>query len=112
MAEIEDVTLGRAALLQHVPCPLLDDRPRCQQDRRIQVALERFPRCDPVHGFVQRHPPVHPDDVRTGLAQEPEQFASADAEVEAGNAGCRHRGEDLPLSEERSAVSSSWDPGP
>ena len=72
VAEVEDVTLGRAPAIQHLTRPALDDLPRRQQDDRIEVALQRLPWLDTADCLVQRYPPVHPDDIGARLAHRAE----------------------------------------
>ena len=60
VAEVEHVTLGRAARVQHLPGPLLDDLPRGEQDRRVQVALQGLARRRPGARLVQRRPASPP----------------------------------------------------
>ncbi len=48
-----------------------------------RLPLECLAGADPAGRLVQRHPPVDADDVRARLAEEPEQLAGADAEVDA-----------------------------
>ncbi len=84
--QVEHVALGRAAALDHVPGPFLDDLPGGQQHRRIQVALQRLARFHPPDGLVKRDAPVDPDHVRAGLAHQAEQLAGTDPEVDARHA--------------------------
>ena len=90
------MAFGRPAPIQHLARALLNDIPGCQEDDRIEIALQRLPRLDPADRLVQGHPPVHSYDVGTRLAHCPEQLAGADAEVNPGHAGVGQRGEDPP----------------
>ena len=59
---------GGPAPVEHLQCTLLDYLPRCHQDRRVQVALQRLARLDPADGLIQRHSPVDTDHVRSRFA--------------------------------------------
>ena len=94
VAEVEHVALGR-------PAP--GQRRRGRGARRPPTGRAGSPgrgcpaapcRADPARGLVERHPPVDADDVGPGLAQQAEQLAGADAEVDARHAEVGQPGED------------------
>ena len=62
----------------------------------VEVALQRLAAADPARRLVERDPPVDADHVRARLAEQAEQLAGADAEVDARHAGRGERGEDPP----------------
>src|SRR5215469_17161255 len=88
------MALGRAAAIQYLARPALDDLPGRQQDDRIKVALQRLPWLDPADRLIERYPPVHSYDIGARLAHRAEKLARADAEVNPGHAGVGQRGED------------------
>src|SRR3569833_3879075 len=57
-AEVEHVALRRTALREDLAGAGLAHVPRREQADRVQVALERLARVDPVYGVVQGHTPV------------------------------------------------------
>ena len=87
MAEVEDVALGGGALGEDAADLAVDDVPAGEQQRRVEVALQRPARPHAGGGDVQRQPPVDPDDVGAGLAHRAQQLAGADPEVDARQAG-------------------------
>ena len=70
-----------------------EHRPRGRQQRGVEIALHRVRRSDPAARLGQRHPPVDPDHLRTGLAHQAEEFGGADAEMDPRYAGRRHGGQ-------------------
>ena len=59
-----------------------DEIVRSIEHRRIEIPLYALVFADSGPPFVERHPPVEPDDVTAGLADVPEQLAGADPEVD------------------------------
>ena len=87
VAEVEDVALGGGALGEDAADLAVDDVPAGEQQRRVEVALQRPGPAAAGGGDVQRQPPVDPDDVGAGLAHGAQQLAGADPEVDARQAG-------------------------
>ena len=83
VAEVEDVPARGPALLDHPAHLAVDRRPVGEQHGGVEVALQRPPGPDPAGGLVERHPPVDADDVGAGVADQRQQLAGADAEVDA-----------------------------
>ncbi len=81
--QVEDVPRCRSGPPEHVSRLFGHHLPGGEADRRVEVALDRMQRSEPRSGRVQRHPPVHSDDLRAGLGHEAEQLAGADAEEDA-----------------------------
>ena len=92
MAEVEHVAFGRAARVQDTDRSPLDDVPGGQQDRRVEIALQRLARVHPAHRLIERHPPVHSDHVGSRLAHHSEQFTGVHAEVQPRDTGPGQRG--------------------
>src|SRR5215470_4278944 len=63
MAEVEDVTLGLGAGIEHVARALLDHRPGGEDGRRVEVALNGLSRADALRGDIERYAPVDADDI-------------------------------------------------
>ncbi len=68
MTEVEDVALGGPAGGQGRLDPFAHHRPRGEQDRGVEVALQGVGRADPPGGLVQRDAEVDADDVRPAPA--------------------------------------------
>ena len=81
VAEIEDVSRPSARARQHVVGRREHAIERAEQQRRIEVALDRAVEADALPGFVERRPPVGADHVAAGVAQLAENRARADAEM-------------------------------
>ena len=81
------MSLGRPPRGEHVPHLRLHDLPRREDQGRVEVALHRLAWSDAHHGVVQRHPPVHPDDVGAGRAHVVQQLPRTHAEVDARDVG-------------------------
>src|SRR2546426_12629421 len=62
--EVEDMPAAAAGSPQHVARPLPNQLRRAEQDRRLQVALDRTVLADPDPAPVDRPPPVAADSVR------------------------------------------------
>ena len=82
VAEVEDVPAGRAALLDHPAHLPVDGGAVGQQHGRVEVALQRAVRSHAAGSLVERHPPVHADDVGPRGADQRQQLTGADAEVD------------------------------
>ena len=85
---------GGAALLEHPAHLPVDRRAVGEQHRGVEVALHRVAGADAAGGLVQRHPPVDTDDVGARVADQRQQLAGADAEVDPRDVVGRHRVED------------------
>ncbi len=70
------------------------DVPVAQHHGRVEVALDRRG-AEAAAGLVERHAPVHADDVGAGLGHRHQQLAGPDAEVDAGHAQVGHAGQHL-----------------
>src|SRR5688572_32767901 len=82
MAEIEDVTRCAGTRGDDLTCSLGEHRPRCRQQRRIEVALQGITMTDATAGLGQRQPPVHPNHLSPRRTHLHQQFSSADAKVD------------------------------
>ena len=64
----------------------LEDISGREEQRGIEVSLHGIPPAETLERVGEGHPVVHTDDLGTGLPHEGEQFAGADAEVDAWHA--------------------------
>ena len=74
---------GAAAAADHVGGVRVQRGVAGEQQRGIDVALQRCPAAEPAVRLVQRDPVVDAHHVRAGVAHGDEQLAGADAEVHA-----------------------------
>src|ERR1022692_2523259 len=88
------MTFGGSASGKHVPGALLDHRPGCEQHRRVEIALQRSARRYPWDRLVQGYPPVHAHDIGSRIAEQSEQLAGTDAEMNPGDPGGFKRSKD------------------
>ena len=93
VAEVEDVAGPTARAAQHVSRRLLDVRPRPEQDRRVEIALNAALCADRRPRAVELDTPVEPDDVAAGVAHVREEPGRAGAEVDRRHVdGVEHAG--------------------
>ena len=55
-------------------------------DGGVEISLQRVARADTSSGLVERHPPVHADDLDARAGHQREQLSGADTEVDARHA--------------------------
>src|SRR5262245_48602168 len=80
--QIEDVTGDSARAHQDIVSAGNDSFERTEQQRWIEVALDRAVVTDPVPRSIERSAPIGADHVAAGLAQLRENRARADAEMD------------------------------
>ena len=85
VAQVEDMAFEFRGGVEDLAGLGLHHGRRREENGRVEIALERLAGTDPAGRLVQRNAPVHPDHVGAGLAHEPEQFAGAHPEVDAGH---------------------------
>jgi hypothetical protein len=82
VTEVEDVA-GSGVTLRDDPVDGRRERlPRGEEERRVEVALDRLGAAEPLDRVGQRHAVVDPDDVGPAAAMSDEQLAGADPEVD------------------------------
>ena len=69
---------------------------RREEQRRVEVALQRDAVAEPLARLVERRPPVDADHAAAGLALRGQQVAGAGAEVDHGHVEVREGVEDAP----------------
>ena len=96
VAEVEDVAGGDPARVDDRTGGALDRLPRCEDQRRVEVALDRLAGLDPADGRVERDPPVDAHHLDAGRAHVTEQLTRRDPEVDPRHVEVGDRGEHLP----------------
>src|SRR5512143_3885912 len=85
MPEVEHVTGSPVVLVEDPASGLLNRAPRAEQERGVEVALDR-PVADEPSPLGQRDAPVEADDVAAGVRLEAEDAGGADTEMRRGDA--------------------------
>ena len=73
---------------EHLVDLFLDDLPWGAEDRRVEVALQRSIFRDPFAGLAEGDAPIDADHIGPCVGHQTQQLTGADAEVDAGHAGC------------------------
>ena len=87
MAQVEDVAVAPARLLEHASRLALHHRPGGQGHRGVEVALDAELQADPAPRLVQGQSPIHRDRVAAGRGHRLQQVRAPGSEVDAGDTG-------------------------
>src|SRR5438105_13074876 len=82
VAEVEDMPGAARCSTEHRQRFRLNCPPRRETHSRIEVALDGDVEADPLPRFVERNPPVHADDVRTGVSHQRQELPGSDPEMD------------------------------
>ena len=87
VTEVEDVARCCSGLAQDLAGLGLHHRPRCTQNRGVEVALDGLVISHPLAGFSEGNPPVDADNRTSGVGHERKELSGAHPEQDGRHVG-------------------------